>query len=148
MNRSRPQRLTPPAPLGSLLKRATVPTATARTSSFGDADYLALVRQCPCLHCGLDPSGEAAHVRLASAAYRKSSGMGKRPEDRWSLPLCREDHLLARHAQHNRNEGEFWESLGINPLLACERLYAQRGDLVAMRAVCFVVISERSLRRE
>lgn len=143
---SHPKRLQPPAPMGSLLKRsADLPQPRpVKAEPAEDPDYLALVRQCPCLYCGQDPSGEAAHVRLASAAFRKASGLGKKPEDRWALPLCREDHLNARHAQHKRNEAEFWESLGINPLIICERLYKQRGDLVAMRAVCFMAIAERS----
>lgn len=143
--RNFPRRLTPPEPPGSMLKRfADVPQQRApKAEPSEDPDYLALIRQCPCLYCGVDPCGEAAHVRLASAAYHAASGMGRKPPDRLSLPLCREDHLNARHAQHRRNEREFWESLGINPHCACERLYAKRGDLVAMRAMAFVIISER-----
>lgn len=49
-------------------------------------------------------------------------------------------HRLARRAQHNI---AFWHELGIDPLPICERLYAQRGDLVAMRAVILVAIAER-----
>ncbi len=37
----------------------------------------------------------------------------------------------------------FWAELGINPLIVCEQLYAQRGDLVAMRAVIFNAIAQR-----
>lgn len=141
---SRPRRLTPPAAPGTLLKRTSPAPRPAKCEPAEDPDYLALVRQLPCLYCGVEPCGEAAHVRLASAAFRKSSGMQKTPEDRWALPLCREDHLNARTAQHNRNETEFWQSLGINPLLVCEQLYKQRGYLVAMRAVAMVAIMNRS----
>lgn len=70
--------------------------------------------------------------------------MGKKPEDKWALPLCGEDHRVARHAQHNQNEQAFWDGLGIHPLITATRLYAQAGDLVAMRAVVFVAIAERS----
>lgn len=70
--------------------------------------------------------------------------MQKKPADRWALPLCADDHRLARGAQHKRGEEAFWRELGINPLLVCERLYAQSDDLVAMRAVIFVAIAERS----
>lgn len=139
----RPQRITPPAAPGVLLKRFEPAPRIIRAEPADDPDYLQNVRDCPCLYCGHDPCGEAAHVRLASAAFGKSSGMQKRPEDRWALPLCRDDHLNARHAQHKRSEDAFWQSLGINPLLVAQRLYAQRGDLVAMRAVIFVAISER-----
>ncbi|WP_339501002.1 MULTISPECIES: hypothetical protein [Pseudomonas] len=141
----RPQRITPPAAPGALLKTVGTPAQPRfRAEPADDPDYLALVRQCPCLYCGVDPCGEAAHVRLASAAFGKSSGLQKKPEDRWALPLCRDDHLNARHAQHRRGEDAFWQALGINPLLVCERLYARRGDLVAMRAVAMVAIAERS----
>jgi len=138
----RPQRLTPPSAVGSLLKRAGVPTRPRIPSEERNPDYLALVRQCPCLKCGMEPS-EAAHVRFASAAFGKASGMQKKPEDRFAVPLCAECHRLDRHAQHKRNEEGFWQEIDINPLLVAAHLYAQRGDLVAMRAVCFVAIAQR-----
>jgi hypothetical protein len=69
--------------------------------------------------------------------------MNKKPEDRWALPCCGYDHRVAKHAQHNRNEQEFWASLGIHALETCVKLYAQRGDLIAMRAVVMVAIAER-----
>lgn len=144
MTVNRPRRLSPPAPYGALLKGQVAPPRPPRAEPDEDPDYLALVRQLPCLYCGVEPCGEAAHVRFASAAFHKSSGMGKKPADRFAVPLCRDDHQNARHAQHRRSEVEFWQSLGINPLLVCEKLYKQRGDLVAMRAVVIAAIAERS----
>lgn len=143
MNLPRPRRLTPPSPFGALLKSFAAPLPRPRRNEGErDPDYLAMVRQCPCLCCGMEPS-EAAHVRFASAAFGKASGLGKKPDDRFSAPLCAGCHRLGRDAQHKRNEQEFWHALGINPLVVCERLYAQRGDLVSMRAVIFVAIAER-----
>lgn len=140
-----PRRITAVARPGSLLKRSipSQPRDGVRAAAGRDGSYLAMVRECPCLMCGMDPCGEAAHVRFASAAYGKSSGLQKKPEDRWALPVCGQDHRVATHAQHNRNEQEFWASLGINALDTCVKLYAQRGDLVAMRAVVMVAIAER-----
>jgi hypothetical protein len=143
MTRNFPRRLTPPAPYGALLKGQVAPPRPPRAEPDEDPEYLALVRQLPCLYCGVEPCGEAAHVRFASAAFGKSSGMGKKPADRWALSLCRDDHLNARHAQHRQNEEAFWLALGINPLLVCEKLYKQRGDLVAMRAVVIAAIANR-----
>lgn len=143
---SRPQRLAAAHPPGSLLKRhhASQPRQMRATEAAGrEADYLAQVRQLPCLCCGMEPAGEAAHVRMASAAFGKSSGLQKKPEDKWALPLCGDDHRVARHAQHNRSEQGFWNDLGINPLICCQRLYGVRGDLVAMRAVVLTTIAER-----
>jgi hypothetical protein len=144
----RPQRLFLPSPPGSLLKRtgaAESPRQPRQLDGDADKNYLTLVRQCPCLHCGMTPS-EPAHLRLSSAAYGKASGLGKKPEDKWILPVCAEHHRLARDAQHNRNEAEFWDSLGINPLRAASLLWDARGDIVRMTSVVHVIISERSLK--
>jgi hypothetical protein len=139
----RPQRLICPSPPGSLLKRSeTAPVARKAPNSDQDAGYLALVQCCPCLRCGMEPT-EAAHVRYASAAFGKSSGMQKKPPDRFAVPLCADCHRLARDAQHRQNERAFWEAIDINPLIVATNLYAKRGDLIAMRAVCFVAIAER-----
>lgn len=141
-----PRRIAAAHPPGSLLKRAIVqPRMRAEEVTGRDVAYLAMVRQLPCLKCGMEPS-EAAHVRYACAAYGKKSGLQKKPEDRWALCLCADCHRLARDAQHKRCEQSFWHELGINPLAACVRLYAVRGDLVAMRAVVFLTISERGTR--
>lgn len=145
MTLPRPRRLTPPSRAGSLLKahhRVVAPRPRPNDAE-RDPAYLAQVRACPCLNCGLDPCGEAAHVRFASAAFGKASGLGKKPPDKFALPLCAEDHRLGRRAQHTRDEQGFWYELGINPLITAERLYAQRGDLVAMRAVIFSTIATR-----
>lgn len=139
----RPQRIVHNSKPGSLLKRAGAadqPQQPRQPS--GDADYLRLVRCCPCLSCGMEPS-EAAHVRFASAAFGKASGLQKKPEDKWALPLCAGCHRLNRDAQHNGGEREFWDRLGIEALPTCVALYAQRGDLVAARAVIFVTIAAR-----
>ncbi|HEX7881685.1 MAG TPA: hypothetical protein VF499_02990 [Afipia sp.] len=144
MNRPRPQRISPVSPPGALLKRVDVQPRLRRfeQGEGREPSYLAMVRQLPCLKCGMEPS-EAAHVRFASAAFGKASGLGKKPDDRHSVPLCAGCHRLDRDAQHTRNEREFWDSIGINPLLIAERLYAQRGDLAAMCAVVIRAISER-----
>jgi hypothetical protein len=139
----RPQVIVRFCPPGSLLKRTDAPPRPRKVETDNDPAYLALVRQCPCLSCGLDPAGEAAHVRLSSAAHGKSNAMGKKPADRHSLPLCADCHRLGRTAQHQGSERAFWIRLDIPPLYTCQQLYAQRGDLVAMRAVVIRTISER-----
>jgi hypothetical protein len=140
----RPQRISSPAPYGALLKRSPVAAPrAAKAEGKRSPDYLASVRRLPCLHCGMDPS-EAAHVRYASAAFGKASGMGKKPESKWVLPLCAEHHRLSRDAQHNQGERQFWDGLGIPALLICEKLWAQRNDFVAMEKVVMVAIAERS----
>lgn len=141
MTLPRPQRLTPPARPGELLKRFDAPPAKRKSES--QPDYLAQVRQLPCLYCGVEPCGEAAHISYSSAQFGKSNSFGKRAHDSCALPLCRDDHLNARHAQHKGSEEAFWTALGISPYLVAKHLYAQRGDLVAMRAVVMVAIANR-----
>lgn len=141
-----PKRLTPPAAPGALLKRFDAPEARAKRQAQAahDPAYLAMIRELPCLYCGVEPCGEAAHVKMTSALFGKPLRFGKKPDDRWAVPLCRDDHQNARHAQHRQSEAAFWDGLSINPLLVATKLYAKRGDLVAMRAVVMVAIAERS----
>jgi hypothetical protein len=143
MTRPRPQRITPTSAVGSLLKSTAVPSRRISSEKGKQPDYLALVRQCPCLRCGMDPAGVAAHLRLNSGLHNKRQAMAKKPPSEWTTPLCAGCHTNDADAQHRIGEEEFWRRLGLNPFLVCERLHAQRGDLVAMRAICFVVISER-----
>lgn len=141
----RPQRISRPEPPGSLLKRITAaaPRRVGAEPKGGDPAYLAEVRQLPCLYCGVEPCGEAAHVKYSCAAFGMKNMLGRRVEDSRALPLCRDDHQNAKHAQHRGSEEAFWTALGIQPYRVTTRLYAQRGDLVAMRAVVLVAIAER-----
>jgi hypothetical protein len=138
---TRPQRISPIAPPGTLQKRLIGLNVRARLKEIADSDpvYLSQIRQLPCLYCSLEPCGQAAHVRRQSGVHNKRGGMGKKPADRWALSLCFEHHML----QHRLGELQFWYALGIDPLLLCERLHAKRGDLSAMRAIVLLAIAER-----
>lgn len=144
--REHPQRIIPPSPPGTLLKRAGAAhlPQVPRSQALEDADYLALVRQCPCLKCGFDPCGLAAHLRMNSGAFNKRQAMAKKPLPKWTTPLCAACHTEDPDAQHKVGEAAFWMALGLNPFLVCENLYARAGDLVAMRAVIFVAIAGRA----
>lgn len=143
MNPNHPQRITPPAPIGSLLDRTASRALAPKTDAGKDENHLALVRQCPCLSCGHDPCGEAAHVKFTSFAFGRANKLGKRPHDCDALPLCREDHLIGRNAQHKGDEEAFWQALGIEPYAVARDLYDRRGDLTAMRMVVMVAIANR-----
>ena len=144
-NPDHPQRLTPQAAPGELFKRGYGPIQPRPrlVESERDEAYLILVRQLPCLRCGMDPCGEAAHIRQSSGVHNKHGGKAKTPADRWALPFDRACHQNDPDAIHKVGELAFFQFLGIAPLLVCERLYAKRGDLVAMRAVIFCAIAER-----
>lgn len=141
-----PKRLTPPAAPGSLLKgvAASAPQSRIPPEKGGRPDYLALIRQLPCLYCGQQPCGEAAHISFSSAQFGKTNSFGKRAHDSCALPLCRDDHLNAKHAQHKGNEEAFWLALGIDPYFTAKRLWEQRSDFVAMENVVRVAIANRT----
>jgi hypothetical protein len=142
----RPQRVSRPEPIGSLLKRITVaaPRRGFAEPEGGDLRYLASIRQLPCLKCGVDPCGAAAHLRLNSALHNKRQAMAKKPSSRWVTPLCAGCHTNDPDAQHRIGEELFWTRIGINPFLACERLFAAREDFVRLRATAYSIIAERS----
>jgi hypothetical protein len=143
-----PQRLTPAAPMGSLLKRAHTARKQADRASAALSNYahLAAMRELPCIKCGLEPCGEAAHIRQNSAMHGKRQAMGAKPLDQWTVPLCGSCHREDRDALHKVGEQHFFASLGINPFLLCIRLYVASQGVdrnVAMRAIVLAAIGER-----
>ena len=91
--------------------------------------HLAFIRTLPCTVCGSRWSVEAAHVRYADSSYGKcKTGMGTKPDDRWTVPLCAECHRTGTDAQHAENEHVWWRARGIDPLNVAMRLYGASGD--------------------
>ena len=146
----KPQRLTRHASPGALLKRPMDVAKRIHLREVSDRDpvYLELIRQCPCLNCGLDPAGVAAHIRYQSAVHGKREGMSRKPNDKFAVPLCASCHTDGIKAQHKIGERAFWSGVGIDPLLLCDRLYPKRGDLLAMRAAVYLAIAERESRAQ
>lgn len=141
---SRAQQIDGRVPVGSLLKNPLEPRRKpARKAREAAPAYLALIRQLPCLKCGMEPCGCAAHVRLNSAAHGKRQAMGLKPDDKWSVPLCPGCHTDDTDSQHRVGEIPFWHALGIGPLDVCRRLYAAAPDFAAMRAVVMKAIATR-----
>lgn len=87
-----------------------------------DEAYLAYLRTLPCEICGglgCDP----AHIRSPSLVHGKDqTGAGRKPSDKWALPLCRPHH----DEQHRTNELDWWAGYGINPFDRAQQLYASR----------------------
>lgn len=85
-----------------------------------DSGYLAFLRQKPCCcGCGRAAPSEAAHVRIGFGA------LGKKPDDRFAVPLNAQCH----GEQHTMNESVFWGYRALNPFAIAERLYAEYGGL-------------------
>ena len=138
-----PQRVSPPAEPGTLLKRHS---GTRRKPTSGraprerDEAHLEAIRQCPCLACGIDPAGEAAHIRMTRPG-KPNAGVGRKPDDRWAVPLCRDCHRDGPTAQHRVGEEAFWIVTGLNPVRIAESLHRVSPSVEAMRAVVFAAHS-------
>jgi len=88
-----------------------------------DNGYLRWLRtqRCAC-GCNQPPPCDAAHLRAASHKHAKPmTGMGRKPDDRWALPL-KHAHHLRQHAYGN--EVEWWSLQGVSdPFELCRQYY-------------------------
>jgi hypothetical protein len=86
--------------------------------------YLAYVRTLPCLVCGKPGRSDPAHLRSSALQYgKRATGMAEKPDDKWTLPLCRHHH----DEQHRENELGWWAGKGIvDPFAVAVALYAGR----------------------
>lgn len=78
-------------------------TNPSRLKCYRNAKYLAYVRGLPCCSCEIHASSEAAHVRKGNGG-----GVGLKPSDYRTVPLCRECHSH----QHLIGEKTFWTNRG------------------------------------
>lgn len=124
-------RISPIAASGSLFKGDRTKHKAAPKRDYAP-DHLALIRRCPCISCDQDPAGEAAHYR-ASDDGKPITGVGVKPDDKWTLPLCHACHMR----QHAIGELKFWSILAIAPLVLALKLYRLSGDIEAMRMATF-----------
>ena len=100
--------------------------SSLRTNWRRQADHLDFIRSLPCLCCGAAPS-QAAHVRLS-----KDGGIGFKPADRYTVPLCWKCH----RRQHDIGEVRFWGEHGIDPVDFSVQLWHMSGDYKAgMRTI-------------
>lgn len=138
------------APPGSLLKKPLALRNSERKKDLGrntrveEPHHLDAIRKLPCLKCGVEGFTEAAHVRMNSADHGKRSGMGMKPDDKWTVPLCAGCHQNDSDSQHRVGELTFWHHVGLNPLLVCEALHKASPNVDAMRAVVMKSFSERA----
>lgn len=97
-----------------------------------DDRYLARIRTLPCVVCGCAQCTEAAHIRF-SLSHDGPTGIGRRPDDRWALPLCGDCH----RRQHSGGERAFWRLVELDPHAIADKLHKafQTGDINDMVAV-------------
>ena len=93
--------------------------------------HLDFIRSLPCAVCGQPDATDAAHIRMASLRYSKQmSGMGAKPDDSWTVPLCREHH----RKQHTMSEHDFW-CFRLDPFIIALALWKHSGDYEAALTV-------------
>lgn len=96
-----------------------------------DVGFLNFVRGKPCCTCYSSSSrSQAAHIRMACPECgKRDTGFGERPDDCWSVPLCRECHLDGPSALHKVGEKKFWKRIGLDPFEIAVKLYAEYQEL-------------------
>lgn len=100
-----------------------------------DERHLAAIRSLQCLVCGSAPV-EAAHIRTGSIKHGKRPvGVGERPSDLWTVPLCHRCHRTGPEAQHAGNELAFYQRHRIDPFATALALWAASGDFETMMSI-------------
>ena len=103
----------------------SVASAKQRRPRQEDKEHLSFLRGLHCCLCGA-PGPDAAHIRAASPIHGKQeSGLQRKPDDKWVVPLCRAHHD-EQHA--SGDELKFWTARGLDPFGLALSLYAASGD--------------------
>lgn len=94
-----------------------------------DPGYLKFLRGKSCCACGRGAPSEAAHIRMTALAIDKPiTGMGRKPDDKYAVPLCAWCHRESPESQHNvGDETTFWAWFEVCPLELAARLYDEYG---------------------
>src|SRR6266566_4143314 len=109
--------------VGRLLSERAVLAATKRVRQrkprVREPAYLVYIRSLECVNCGNDISVEAAHVRRGSVEWNKPlTGLGVKPDDYWTVPLC----SLHHSKQHSLGELLYWFEAKIDAFLIAAKL--------------------------
>lgn len=104
-------------------------TLRQRELPIRDEAHLKFVRQQPCCHFkGCSRPSEAAHIRMGCPARGKfPTGMGIKPSDCWTVPLCGYHHREGPDAQHRMSEEEYWKFRGIDQFALALSLWEKSG---------------------
>ena len=105
-----------------------VPRGKRKPNLRGRVHHLAFVRQLPCVACGKAAPSDAAHVRIGT-----DGGVGRKPGDRYAVPLC----AICHAKQHRVGELTFWSALRVDPLNVALRLWTVSADMEAGERTVF-----------
>lgn len=101
------------------------PSRRSRKPRVKNESHLDFIRRLPCAVCGDRATVEAAHIRFGNLLLGKRQvGMGERPDDRWTVPLCSQHH----REQHRGNERGWWAAQGADPTQIAAGLALHSGD--------------------
>jgi hypothetical protein len=92
-----------------------------------DKVHIKFVSKQPCLVCGRQPA-DAHHLRFA-----QSRALGRKVSDELTIPLCRGHH---REVHGRGDEAKWWKDIGIEPLAAAEKLWAQTRRDIQPTSAC------------
>ena len=102
--------------------------------------HLAWIRRRGCVLCGDDTTTEAAHVRFCDPrAAKPLTGLGIKPDDCWTVPLCNAHHA----EQHSFGEAKWWRAVGVDPVFLAMALHRVSGDDTAGDLIISTVIADR-----
>lgn len=111
-----------------------------RTPRVRSDRHLAAIRSMPCLICGKHSPSEPAHIRLSRAEYKiEQAGMGAKPHDFLTVPLCAEHHRNGNDAEHMIGTKAFWRQHGIDPIPIALKLNELSPDQIRMKAYLVAV---------
>jgi hypothetical protein len=90
------------------------------------------IRQLPCVVCGKG-GVQVAHIRYSEVrAGKANSGIGAKPLDGFTVPLCPECH----RDQHQHGERKWWGNKNLDPIYIAMALWVNTGN---MEAGCQIV---------
>ncbi len=109
------------------MARIALPSTAFRQQPIGkqskrvkDGAYLDFIRSLPSIVSRREPT-EAAHVSYAEPrAGKLGRGKGAKESDCWAVPLTPDEH----RRQHSMGEREYWQSVGIDPVVIAAFLHA------------------------
>lgn len=111
-----------------------------------DKGYLGALHELRCLRCGAPPPIEAAHIRMTNvewgqrAGVRTGAGMGEKPSDCWTLPLCAACHRTGPTAEHKIGTIRFYREWGVDPHAIAYALFTAYPSIAAMNCVAADVL--------
>lgn len=87
--------------------------------------HLAFIRSLCCVVSGDNTGTEACHIRYTDRRVAKhNAGVGQKPDDFFVVPLSSAEH----RKQHAMKEADYWQQVGIDPIMIALALYAVSGD--------------------